>query len=292
MTTLLQPPPLPSDVQLWVVAIPLGNILDISERAKIVLSSVDIILAEDTRRAGLFCQRANIKAKSFLSLHEHNEEVRIKDVLKRMNEGRVCALISDAGTPLMADPGFRLVCSMRQAGLKVSMVPGPSAPIAALMCAAIAPQPFTFFGFLPRASAAQEKILAPFCSIPSTLVFFERKDRLHKTLALAHGLLGKRPLCIARELTKIHEEFIITRLENYAEISEDLKGEITVIIGQPEEVYRTSEEQVQQIFTEELQKGGKPREVSRRTQSRVQGWTGKQIYELSCHGNNANSGDT
>ncbi len=277
---LLQPPPMPSNIQLWVVAIPLGNLSDVSERARNVLGNVDIVLAEDTRRAGLFCQRAQIKAKSFLSLHDHNEETRIKEVLACIQDGKVCALISDAGTPLMADPGFRLIRALRQAGVKVSMVPGPSAPIAALMCAGIAPQPFTFFGFLPRDAAAQEKTLAPYIHIASTLVFFERKDRLRKTLALAHSLLGRRELCIARELTKLHEEFIVTRLEHYADISEELKGEITVIIGQPEEATRTDELEVQKVLKEELQKGGKPRDVSRRAQSKVQGWTAKQIYDL------------
>ncbi len=280
MTMLLQPIPISPDVQLWVVATPLGNLGDVSLRAKEVLSTVDVILAEDTRRAGLFCQNAHIKAKSFLSLHEHNEEARIKEVLALLQAGKVAALISDAGTPLMADPGFRLLCAVRNAGIKVSMVPGPSAPITALMCAGIAPQPFTFFGFLPRDAVSQEKILAPFIHVHSTLVFFERKDRLHKTLSLAFSLLGKRELCIARELTKIYEEFICTRLENFAEIPLDLKGEITVIIGQPEQILRSDEDEVCRLLTEELQKGGKAREVSRRVQSKVFGWTAKEIYHL------------
>ncbi len=263
-----------------MVATPLGNLGDLSPRAKEILESVDIVLAEDTRRAGLLFQRCVLKAKSFMSLHDHNEEERCKELLLLFAQGKTCALISDAGTPLMADPGFRLVRLCRQEGIKVSMAPGPSAPVAALMGAGIAPQPFTFFGFLPRDAAGQEKTLAPFIQVPSTLVFFERKDRLHSTLALACSLLGPRELCIARELTKTHEEFIITRLEAYADVPEDLKGEITVVIGPPEAGGRSTEAEVLALVAQEMAKGGKPREVSRRVQSQVQGWTSKEIYLL------------
>ncbi len=267
-------------VQLWVVATPLGNTGDLSPRAQEILQHVDIVLAEDTRRAGLLFQRCMLKAQSFMSLHDHNEEDRCKELLELFAAGKTFALISDAGTPLMADPGFRLVRLCRQEGIKVSMAPGPSAPIAALMGAGIAPQPFTFFGFLPRDASAKESTLAPFIQVPSTLVFFERKDRLHDTLALALRLLGPRELCVARELTKTHEEFIITRLEEYATIAEDLKGEITVVVGPPEGEVRTPEAQVMQLMAEEMARGGKPREVSRRVQNRVQGWTSKEIYLL------------
>ncbi len=281
MTMPLKTPLIASDIQLWVVAIPLGNTHDLSPRAHAVLSSVDVILAEDTRRAGLFCQRSDIQARSFSSLHEHNEEERIEEILEFLQKGSTAALISDAGTPLMADPGFRLVRACQSAGIKISMVPGPCAPIAALMCAGIAPQPSTFFGFLPRDTEGKEKTLAPFVLLPSTIIFFERKDRLHKTLALAHRLLGTRELCIARELTKTYEEFIVTRLEEYEKIPQDLKGEITVIIGPPEASTRTSDEDVRRLLDEEFQKGGKPREVSRRVQNQVQGWTTKEIYLFS-----------
>ncbi len=262
------------------MATPLGNLGDLSPRAREVLESVDCVLAEDTRRAGLLFQRASMKAQAFLSLHDHNEEERCKEILNLLAEGKNLALISDAGTPLMADPGYRLVRACREAGYKVSMVPGPCAPIAALMGAGIAPQPFTFFGFLPRDTTAKEKTLAPYITLPSTLVFFERKDRLTATLTLAHSLLGPRELCIARELTKTFEEFIVTRLEEHSHIPQDLKGEITVIIGPPEAQSRSTEEDVLALLQEEQQKGGKAREVSRRVQQKVYGWTSKEIYAL------------
>ncbi len=262
------------------MATPLGNLGDLSPRAQEILESVDCVLAEDTRRAGLLFQRAGMKARGFLSLHDHNEEERCKEILSSLKEGKTLALISDAGTPLMADPGYRLVRACREAGYGVSMVPGPCAPIAALMGAGIAPQPFTFFGFLPRDTTAKEKTLAPYISLPCTLVFFERKDRLLATLRLAHSLLGPRELCIARELTKTFEEFIVTRLEEYSHIPEDLKGEITVIIGPPEVQSRTAEEEVLTLLQQELEAGGKAREVSRRVQQKVLGWTSKEIYAL------------
>ncbi len=245
-----------------------------------VLQNVDLVLAEDTRRAGLLCQRAGIKVKKFASLHEHNEQNKCQDIINLLQQGHNAALISDAGTPLMADPGYRLVRACRIAGLKVSAVPGPCAPITALMLAGIAPQPFTFLGFLPRTVSDQEKIFAPFINLASTLVFFERKDRLHETLQIASNLLGPRELAIARELTKHYEECIVGRLEDFAKIPSDLKGEITVIIGPPESNHRTCQDEVLKILQAESKKGGKPREVARRVQNMVQGWTGKDIYLL------------
>ncbi len=266
-----------------MVATPLGNLGDFSPRAKDILQSVDIVLAEDTRRAGILFQRAGLKAQSFLSLHEHNEQSQCPYIIKLLQEGKTAALISDAGTPLVADPGYRLVRNCREIGLKISAIPGPCAPINALMLAGIAPQPFTFFGFLPRSASAQKKTFSPFINISSTLVFFERKDRLHDTLSLAHSILGSRELAIARELTKTYEECIISKLENYAHIPTDLKGEITVIIGPPTEQTRTDEAEVLSLLQAELANNDtckKPRDVARSVQAMVTGWTSKEIYLL------------
>ena len=200
--------------KLWVVATPLGNPGDLSPRAREVLEGADTVLAEDTRRAGLLCQRCGVKAKRFMSFHDHNEESKLDEVLGLLDEGRTLALISDAGLPLVADPGYRLVRACRAAGIPVSVVPGPSAPVTALAGSGIAPQPFAFLGFLPRSRSDQEKTLAPFANLALTLIFFERKDRLGETLSAAHAVLGPRELCIARELTKTHEEYILGRLED------------------------------------------------------------------------------
>ncbi len=266
--------------QLWIVAIPLGNLDDLSPRARMILENADLVLAEDTRRAGLFFQRASMKSKGFISLHDHNEEKRCQEVITLLEQGKCLALISDAGTPILSDPGFRLVQACRRAGINVSIVPGPCAPIAALMGAGIAPQPFTFLGFLPREKTAIEKSLSPFISFNSTIVFFERKDRLQATLALAYNLLGSRQLCIAREMTKTFEEFIVMNLEDYKQLSIELKGEITVVIGPALQIERTSQNIVENLLAEEQEKGGKLREVCRRVQDQVQGWTSKEIYLL------------
>ena len=267
--------------RLWVVATPLGNPGDLSPRAREVLQSVDVVLAEDTRRAGLLFQRCGLASRPFWNVHDHNEEQRGAEIVRWLQEGHTAALISDAGTPLMADPGYRLVRACREAGVGVSMVPGPCAPVAALMAAGIAPQPFTFLGFLPRDAAAQEALFSTFAATPATLVFFERKDRLAATLRTAHTLLGARELAIARELTKVHEEFILTRLERHAEVPTDLLGEITVIIGPPEGQRRTPRHEVLLLLEEERGRGGKPRDVARRVQARVSGWTGKDVYLLT-----------
>ena len=138
--------------KLWVVATPLGNPGDLSPRAREVLEGADMVLAEDTRRAGLLCQRCGVKAKRFMSFHDHNEESKLDEVLGLLNGGRTLALISDAGLPLVADPGYRLVRACRAAGIPVSVVPGPSAPVTALAGSGIAPQPT----FLPRRRRAEQ----------------------------------------------------------------------------------------------------------------------------------------
>lgn len=264
--------------RLWVVATPLGNTGDLSPRARQTLEEVDIILAEDTRRAGLLCQRCGIRARRFLSYYDHNEQTRIPGILRLLQEGQCAALITDAGTPLMADPGYRLVRACRQAGLPVSVVPGPCAPITALSASGIAPQPFSFLGFLPRDRAGQRTLLSAFATTPATLVFFERKDRLTQTLALALEILGPRELCIARELTKTHEEFILGRLEAYARLSLNLLGEITVIIGPPEQPVRTPCETVYHMLLKAHTDGGKPKDLVRRVQEQIQGWSSKELY--------------
>lgn len=266
--------------RLWVVATPLGNPGDLSPRAREILETADMVLAEDTRRAGLLCRRCGITARRFLSYHDHNEERRCAEVLRLLQEGRTAALISDAGTPLVADPGYRMVRACREAGVGVSMVPGPCAPVAALMAAGVAPQPFVFLGFPPREAAARKTLFAAFAAAPATLVFFERKDRLRATLHAAYAVLGPRDVAIARELTKTHEEFILTRLERHAQTPPDLLGEITVVVGPPEARPRASRQEVLALLAEEGTQGGKPRDTARRVQARVAGWTAKDVYAL------------
>jgi len=259
---------------------PLGNPGDLSPRAREALSRADAVLAEDTRRAGLVCRRCGIAVRRFVSLHEHNEEKRAPELVARLRAGACLALIADAGMPIVADPGYRLVRLCREAGIPVSVIPGPSAPVAALAGSGIAPLPFSFFGFLPRDASGRKRLFSVFAHCPGSLIFFERKDRLAASLADAYALLGERELCIARELTKIHEEFIVTRLSNFQQASAGLLGELTVVIGPALETRRNPEAEARAALLEEQGRGGRPREVARRVQGRLHGWTCSELYAL------------
>ena len=263
---------------LWIVATPLGNPGDLSPRARGIISGADGVLAEDTRRAGLLLSRWGLSAGPLTSLHDHNEEAKIGRTIARLKGGNNLALLSDAGTPLLSDPGYRLVRACRKAGITVSPVPGPSAPIAALSACGLPPYPFVFLGFAPRKCSERETFFAPYASLAATLVFFDRKDRLAATLQSAHALLGKREACIARELTKPHEEFLFFRLEEHHSLPDSLLGELTVILGPPEEPVRTHPDIVDAILTEEAAAGGKMRDAAKRAQLRIGGWTGKDLY--------------
>jgi len=259
---------------------PLGNPGDLSPRAREVLSHVDAVLAEDTRRAGLVCGRCGLAVRRFVSFHEHNEKKRVPEIVAWLRKGARLALIADAGMPIVADPGYRLVRSCREAGIPVSVIPGPSAPITALAGSGIAPLPATFLGFLPRDAAGRKKLFSAFVRTPGSLVFFERKDRLAASLADAFTLLGQRQLCIARELTKTHEEFIVSWLSDYEKSSADLLGEITVVIGPALEVCKDPELKARAVLQAEQERGGRPREIARRAQGRLYGWTCSELYAL------------
>ena len=271
--------------RLWVVATPLGNPGDLSPRAREILGSVDGVLAEDTRRSGILFARCGVSAAAFTSFHEHNEEERLPQALAWLREGKELALVSDAGTPLLSDPGYRLVRACREEGIRVSPLPGPSAPVAALSASGLPPYPFIFLGFVPRKAAERENFFMPYARLCATLIFFERKDRLAETLEAAFRLLGPRQACIARELTKTHEEFISFSLEQHGELPRHLLGELTVLVGPPFDGARTAIDELERIIAEEEARGGKPRDIARRTQMRVSGWSGKEVYRhMQSHG--------
>ena len=278
---------------LYLVATPIGNDADLSPRAKDVLTRADAILAEDTRRAGLFFRRLLIdRARpGFFSLHEHNETGRIPQVLEMLAQGQAVALISDAGTPVLSDPGFRLARACREAGYCVTSVPGPSAPVVALSACGLPPAPYTFLGFLPRQKGQAKKLLSRHAATGATLVFFERKDRLGATLALAAEVLGDREFALCRELTKVYEQFILGRLGRLQDANLDVLGEVTVVIGPqplgdqtgPGAAGPEREAALAKIMAEEKARGGKPREVARRVADRVPGMSVKEIYERLGH---------
>jgi len=264
---------------LWVVATPLGNPGDLSPRAREVLSTVSLVLCEDTRRAARLFKECGLSKGRLLSFHDHNEEGRVSRALEHLAAREDAALISDAGTPVVSDPGYLLARAAREAGYRVSPVPGPSAVMAALCAAGIAPYPFVFMGFLPRKAGDVRQAFGRFAGVGCTLVFFERKDRLAKSLAVAQETLGERECVIAREMTKTHEEFIAGRLSEFAGREFDLLGEITVVIGPAIEKPVAQAPDVERVIAEELRLGGRPKEVSRRVAARLPGAAVKDLYE-------------
>jgi 16S rRNA (cytidine1402-2'-O)-methyltransferase len=265
---------------LYVTAVPIGNLGDISQRAEHVLSWVDAVLAEDTRRTGLLLKRLGIEAKRFISLHEHNEEQRIAMVLRELAEGKSLALVSDAGTPLLSDPGYRIVDAVRTAGHSVRPVPGASALTAALSACGLPPYPFTFLGFLPRAEGQVKVLLEKHADTGATLVFFERKNRLAKVLDLAFEVLGDRRCCVARELTKIHEHFILLKLSERDEVEIPELGEFTIVIEPASKDARTSQDEVLEILSQSMGEEMKPKKKAAETAARVRGWSSKEVYAL------------
>ncbi|HKT31672.1 MAG TPA: 16S rRNA (cytidine(1402)-2'-O)-methyltransferase [Gammaproteobacteria bacterium] len=220
---------------LYVVATPIGNLEDLSPRAQRVMAEVQLIAAEDTRHTGALLAHFGIRTP-LLSLHEHNEAERAPRLLERLQAGDSVALVSDAGTPLISDPGFNLVRAARAAGVRVSPVPGPSALIAALSVSGLPTDRFVFEGFLPARPAARRARLTELATETRTLVFYEAVHRLQESLAdMAQTLGAERAAVIARELTKLHETVssgtlseLATRMAADAEAP---KGETAVLVA-------------------------------------------------------------
>ncbi len=220
--------------RLIVVSTPIGNLGDLSERARRSLAAADIIAAEDTRHTQRLLHAAGI-SKAMVSLHAHNEEQRVPELLARIRNGGTVVLVSDAGTPLLSDPGFRLVSAAAHAGLDVRVVPGPSAITAALAVAGLPTQRFCFEGFLASRAGERRSQLAKLAHEVRTLVFFEAPHRIVQTLSdLTAELGGERQAVLARELTKTHETvYRGTLAELAAKASDDpdlRRGEITIVV--------------------------------------------------------------
>jgi 16S rRNA (cytidine1402-2'-O)-methyltransferase len=221
--------------RLQVVATPIGNLADLSARAEAALRAADVIAAEDTRRTLLLLKSLGIADKPLVSLHEHNESQRVPGLLERLAAGETIALVSDAGTPLLSDPGFELVRRAAEAGFAVQTVPGPSAITSALAVAGLPTDRFCFEGFLPARASERRAALARLAHEPRTLVFFEAPHRIRATLEEMVVQLGaERSAVVARELTKIHETvYRGTLRELLARAQDDEnfgRGEITLII--------------------------------------------------------------
>ncbi len=219
--------------RLLIVATPIGNLDDISPRARTALEQADLVACEDTRRTGRLLSHLGIK-KRLLSLHEHNERQRLPRLLDSLSQGQTVALTSDAGTPLLSDPGFLLVREAIAQGIPVEHLPGPSAVLAALVVSGLPPYPFTFAGFPPPKSGKRKRFFARFADLDHTLIFFESPHRLLASLADALDQLGDRPVVVGRELTKLHEEVLRGSLAQLLEVLESrasLKGEFVLVVG-------------------------------------------------------------
>jgi len=254
---------------IQVVATPIGNLEDMTLRGLRVLLEADCIYAEDTRRTRILLDHHGIKAKT-VSLHSGNEEARIAQALTQLEAGKCLALVSDAGTPLISDPGARLIASASEAGHRVEPIPGPSAVLAALSVSGLRAHPFTFIGFLPRKSGARRRLLTPYRDRPEALVFFESPNRLAETLDDFVAVFGaERRACVARELTKLHEEVVRGSLEELAkQFSCEVRGEVTLVVeggegGEaafPEALL--GEPELDQRMAELIGEGRRPREIA------------------------------
>jgi 16S rRNA (cytidine1402-2'-O)-methyltransferase len=217
---------------LYVVATPIGNLEDITHRALRVLREVDIIACEDTRHTRKLLNHYGIKTK-VTSYHDHNERERTVELLQALASGANVAIVSDAGTPSISDPGFRLVNEAGAQGLPVVALPGPTALIAALVASGLPTDEFFFAGFLPARSGSRRTRLAELRELLATLIFYEAPHRIAATLRDAREILGERKAVVARELTKIHEEIVRGRLSELAErfgSEEKARGEIVLLI--------------------------------------------------------------
>ena len=218
---------------LYLVATPIGNLADITHRALQVLNDVDLIACEDTRHTHKLLAHYNITTKT-ISYHEHNEQQRAAELIERLKQGTNIAVVSDAGTPSISDPGYRLVRAAIENKIQIVPIPGPSALITALIAAGLPTDEFFFAGFLPSRTSARRARLKDLLSVPGTLIFYEAPHRLAETLKDAYEILGEREAVVARELTKLHEEIKRGRLSSlaadYADQKQDLRGEIVVLI--------------------------------------------------------------
>ena len=243
---------------IYVVSTPIGNLEDITRRAVRILGEVDLVAAEDTRRTRVLLQHLAI-SKPLISYYDAVESSRAPELIERARAGESIALVSDAGTPLVSDPGFRLVSEAHEQGIPVVSVPGASAPLALLACAGLPAGRFSFLGFLPARRSARRRFVAEYVDYGDTLIFFETARRLPSALQDLNEVLGDRPVVLGRELTKRFEELIHGNLESLAEQFSDgangprLRGELVLAVGGAPAGPRTAVRADDPVVAERLQ---------------------------------------
>ncbi|WP_209017506.1 16S rRNA (cytidine(1402)-2'-O)-methyltransferase [Roseibium aggregatum] len=239
---------------LYIVSTPIGNLGDITVRALETLAACAVIACEDTRVTATLTQKFGLKAP-LMAYHEHNADKQRPKILAELAEGRAVALVSDAGTPLVSDPGYRLVRDVVAEGFKVIPIPGASAPLAGLVASGLPSDTILFAGFLPQKAGPKTRRLEELAKVPATLIFFESPHRTGATLRLMAGALGAdREAVVARELTKRFETFERGSLETLADAFEDraVKGEIVILVGPPEDAPEAEAADLDRLLEEAL----------------------------------------
>lgn len=264
---------------LYLVATPIGNLQDITGRALDILRQVRLVAAEDTRQTRKLLDHYQI-CTPLISYHEHNKLTRLAEVLAVLGEADV-ALVSDAGTPALNDPGYELVKAALQAGCPVSPIPGPSAPLAALVASGLPTDAFLYLGYLPRKTSERRTLLGKIGSLPYTIVFLETPHRLLSALQDLQSVLGDRPIAVARELTKLHEEIFRGSLSQArAHFSaQPARGEITLVIGGNKTPAAWSEEQVRNLLIKLLSEGYSAAQSAAEVADQS-GWPRRTLYRM------------
>lgn len=265
---------------LYLVATPIGNLEDISARALRLLANVRLIAAEDTRHTQKLLTHFDIHT-SLVSYHEHNKLSRLERILAALVEGDV-ALVSDAGTPALNDPGYELVRAALDAGHIVSPVPGPSAPLAALVASGLPTDAFLYLGYLPRKAGERRAAIQAAASLPYTLIFLETPHRLLEALADLQAILGERPAAVARELTKLHEEIFRGALSAAREhfTANPPRGEITLVVGGQTAVpQRWDTDTLRRAVLERLRNGAAPSRLAAELAAEA-GWARRAVYQI------------
>ena len=269
--------------KLFIVATPIGNLSDISTRTKEALDEADIVMAEDTRVSVKLLNHLHIK-KRLISCHDHNEAQRAVLLKEMAKDNKTIALLSDAGTPLISDPGYKIVQEAIAVGMEVIPLAGPSAFLLALVGSGLPCERFQFIGFLPDKLSALKKELQNLCAYPHTLVFYVSPHKLAKTIAIMQETFGDRDACLARELTKIHEEFLRLTLSHLAKEVEkrDVLGECVLIVKGLEESNSTAPSQTQILkdIKKGLAQGERVKELSARLGEQY-GLPKSDIYKLA-----------
>jgi 16S rRNA (cytidine1402-2'-O)-methyltransferase len=263
---------------LYVVATPLGNLEDITLRAIRVLREVSLIACEDTRRTAVLL-RAHAITTPTTSYFEHNERWKGEKILEALRGGRDVALVSDAGTPAVSDPGYRLVRDARAEGIEVIPIPGPSAAVAALSVSGLPTDRFLFVGFLPAKATARQRALEDLATAGDTLVFYESPVRVIASLTDMHQVLGDREAFLCREATKVHEEYIrgsLTELRESLASRSSVKGEFVIVVSGASDI-PVSDESLETLFARFTAEGKTRREAVKET-ARILGLPAREVY--------------